>query len=134
VVTELPGVTLDSVLKQYVPMGAAIILRLDAEGAEYAILDQALTRSGLLCEYAKAYKADKPPLTRVQPLDPTYPRVHVAVKWNWYLEAEVQKELQAQELMAVSGKTPQGGKWAKELEEKMKDCGIQVRSAKGDVN
>ena len=54
VVTQLPAVTLESILRAYAPVGAAVVIRIDAEGSEYAILEQALARSHVLCEYGQA--------------------------------------------------------------------------------
>ena len=48
---QVPSVTIDSILKQYATLGAAVIIRIDAEGAEYAVLHQALQKSTILCDY-----------------------------------------------------------------------------------
>jgi len=49
VVANLPGVTLEAILTQYVPLGAAVVIRIDAEGSEYAILEQAILHTFSPC-------------------------------------------------------------------------------------
>ena len=69
VVSEVPAVTLDAILQHYAMQGSAVVVRIDAEGAEYPILDAAVARSGLLCEHAMAHLNQKEEGKVVKPID-----------------------------------------------------------------
>ena len=94
-----------------------------------------MARSNVLCDYAQAHKGSKPLVTPVHPLNPEYPRVHVAVAWHQYLEANAREELRDQNLLKPGTKMDAPpGQWAKELAAAMVKCGIAVHGDKGDVD
>jgi len=93
---------LDTLLKQYIEQGSNIILRMDISGGEYKIIEDAIIKSGLLCDFAKEHFRGKA-------------RVHLFIKWHRFMEqaASVQP------------------RWTEELERKMIGCGIQMHSYPG---
>ena len=71
----------------------------------------------------------------MQPLNPDYPRVHVAVAWHPYLEPVAKQELKDQNLLQPGTKMEtQPGQWSAELEAQMRKCGVQVYGKGGDVD
>jgi len=116
VVSEVPAVTLDAILQHYAMQGSAVVVRIDAEGAEYPILDAAVARSGLLCEHAMAHLNQKEEGKVVKPIDAGYKRVHVVVAWHRYMETLAHHAI---------------ADWAGVLERKMRQCGIEVHSEHG---
>jgi len=77
-----------------------------------------------------AHLGQNPPVSRVNPLDPKYPRVHVAVGWHKYLEND------AKIAMGVSAHVEEGNplEWSETLSQDMEKCGIRVHSKQGILN